>query len=160
MSNYFLHDQVHNTALNALDIDSSSGAYEFVPGVPVDVYRAAFVVTTGVTHGGSGATVDIYHRPTAGSSGSQVKQATWLIPPTVAGKVAYKDLVLPVAETTGLDGSKVNVGPGGPIRIEAGQSILFDVNSEGTAGAGYLVIEFVKLPFAGDTIENAVKDVS
>lgn len=158
MSNYYLKDAVRNTALNDLDIDSASGSYEWAPGVPVDVFRVGFSVETAITHGGAGATVDIYYRPTAGASGSQVLIDQWLIVPMAAGKVAYKDIVVPVAESTAIDGSKVNVGPDGPQRIPAGGSIFFDVNSQGTAGAGRLFIEYWKLPFAGDAIANAIKD--
>lgn len=157
MSNYYLHDTVHTTALNALDIDSASGEYIFAPGVPVDVYKVGFVVSTAITHGGSGATVDIYKRPDPANSGAQSLLKTWTIAPAVAGKVPFTKMILPVASSTGVDGSHIENGPAGPVRLNAGQAMVFDVNSQGTAGAGYLFIEFIKLPFTGAEINNAVE---
>lgn len=135
MANILVNDKVKN--LGVFNLASAATTLEFVADEVCDVYRAAFIPTTSATGSGS---VDIIKRDVVGT-GSTVLE-TWVVGAVAAGKFNYHDIVLPVAQSTGIDGSKVDVEPAGPIHLVPGQSILFDVNVAGSAGTGYLVVYY------------------
>jgi len=135
MANIVVNDKVELSP--AFNIASASTTYEFVAREVCTVWRAAFIPTTSATGSGS---IDIIKRTTVGT-GSTVLE-TWVVGAVAAGKFNYHDIILPVAQSTGLDGSKIDNEPAGPIKLYPGQSILFDVNVAAGAGTGYLAIYY------------------
>lgn len=135
MANILVNDKVRLSP--AFNIASAASTYEFVADEVCDVYRVAFIPTTSATGSGS---VDIIKRDVVGT-GSTVLE-TWVVGAVTAGAFNYHDIVLPVAQATAIDGSKVDVEPDGPIHLVPGQSILFDVNVAAGAGTGYLAVYY------------------
>jgi hypothetical protein len=135
MANILVNDKVKLSG--AFNIASAATTYEFIADEVCDVYRAAFIPTTSATGSGS---IDIIKRDVVGT-GSTVLE-TWVVGAVAAGKYNWHDIVLPVAQSTGIDGSLVDVDPAGPIHLVPGQSILFDVNVAAGAGTGYLAVYY------------------
>ncbi len=148
------------------NIDSAAAAYEFVPGHPVAVIRMGIVATTAIANAAGTVTVTATHRPTAGSATGAVLKDTMQVTGTTtvaAGAGVYRDLDIPAAATTPITSPithTVNTGPDGPIVVNPGESLIFDVGNAADSGSGYFFFEFVELPFAGTAIANMTEDTT
>lgn len=127
---------------------------------PVDVYRWGIETIAAMTPGVSGFIATLDKRITIGSDTGRVAAAggTLTRPQTTgnvpAGNLVAFDVTLKVAASVGSDGSTINVGGAGPLRVTEGQEIVFNVGTAvGAASTGYLWIEYTALPFnkAGST---------
>lgn len=136
MANILVNDKVRN--LGTFNIASAATVAEFVADEVCDVYRVAFVPTTSATGSGS---IDIIKRDVVGTGTTPVLE-TWVVGAVAAGKFNWHDIVLPIAQATASDGSKIDVEPAGPIHLVPGQSLYFDVNVAAGAGTGYLLVYY------------------
>jgi len=152
-----------------LNIDSDNDYDEYVFGGPVSVRRVGCVVTTGVTNAAGTVDVELYRRPTAGSSTNEVLLGTWRLTTTTtraAGAFLYKDLHIDDADgETAEDGTLRNEAPSSDVTapetsmdpwvILPGQSFAMKVVEPGDAGVVIPFVEVVQLPLTGPYADQA-----
>ena len=136
---------------------STGDKFYILPAAPIDVYRFG-LITQDLLDVGAQFTLPLDHRVLAGSDVGRTEVAT-LSTGTVdvaAGKVVYKDVILPVAEATQAGhlsslspGTKQNVGPTGPLHVRPGEEVVIEVtDAADTAGTGRVWIEYAAQGFA------------
>ncbi|MFH1764631.1 MAG: hypothetical protein ABIF09_10605 [Gemmatimonadota bacterium] len=162
--NYWANLRHVSLDIDDIDIDSGSDTYDFIPGRPIDLVRVGFIATTDVANAASTVTIQVIWRPTAGVNTSEEVKDTFTVTDTTTisrGSGVYRNLDIPVAQATGADGSLVDVGPSGPVRVLPGEALQFKVGNAADSGAGVLFFDYVELPFAGeDELENMSEDVT
>lgn len=142
---------------------SSTGVkFRWAPSAPVDVYKWGFIVGATALDNTTGLVMALKRRPNINSASSEVTMDTITFTngaaTVAANKGRVRELTLPVAASTGLDGSTVNVEGAGPVRVKPGEQLTIEVTTGATAGNGYLFIEYDDLPSAGsDFTANMVK---
>jgi hypothetical protein len=153
MANILVNDKVKLSG--TFNIASAATTYEFIADEVADVYRVAFIPTTTVT---GAPTMTIAYRPTVGSATDEVVKETWTVGTPAAGKFAWHNIIAPVAQSTGTDGSLIDVAPDGPIRVAPGQSVFFDVGTAASAGTGYLAVYYWAQGLAeAEALEGVIK---
>jgi hypothetical protein len=140
---------------------------------PIEIYRYGYLLTSAQDPDAGGFQLDLDFRPTAGSDAGRVNSDLLLRTDTqvvAAGKVVYKDVIIPVAEAAGDDTlsfgggttpqtSLVNVGPSGPLRVEPGQQAVLEIsNANGAVATGFVFVEYADLPF-NPGHANVIKDL-
>jgi len=142
-----------------VDLNATGDKFGFAPAGPIDVYRYGIITATAFDPDAGGFVLAIDLRPTAGSDTNRVEKATLTradAQVAAAGKVVYKKVVIPVAETTQAGhlssltpGTKQNVDPLGPLHVRPGEEVILEVtNAMGAAATGRLWIEYAELGFA------------
>lgn len=163
------------TDLGLVNLNSTGDKFSIAPAVPIDIYRFGYITAQSQDPDAGGFQLDISLRPTAGSdtNRSATKASIFRADAQVvgAGKVVYRDVIIPVAEATvtGPGGTlnKVNVGPAGPLHVRPGEEAVLAVsNAMGVAATAKLFIEYVEHDFApvssvtaADGV-NLVKDIT
>lgn len=151
-----------DAALGPVAFTSTGDKFIFTPAKPVDIYRYGFV-TNALLDVGVTFILALDWRPTAGSDTNRAEKATITTGTTdqAAGKMGYRDIILPVAAATAGDGSTVNVGPDGPLEVDPGEEVVIEVtNAADTAGTGYVWIEYVEHDIGGSRTALAVEYTS
>lgn len=144
-----------------VDFNALGDKFILTPARPVDIIRWGYITDTAQDPDAGGFKIALDHRPTAGSDTGRVEKATITradAEVSAAGAVIYNDVILAVAEATSADGSKYNVGPAGPLRVEPGQQAVIEVtDANGAASTGYVFIEYEEQPFklSGATRETS-----
>lgn len=173
-----------NYQLSAADvpnIDSAGAVSEFVFPMPVKIVKVGIIVTTAVNPDNSVAlTATLSRRPTLNSATNAVSLGVFTVMAAnatnlAAGTVVYKRLHIDDADgETAEDGSLRNEAPNSnltaaetgldPYVILPGQSfaITLDTNAEADSGAVVSFVEYVRLPFTGNLVNqtNITEDVS
>jgi len=157
------------------DQDLNAAAdYLVLGGVgPIDIYRFGYLTTSSQDPDAGGFQLDLDRRPVAGSDAGRVlvdSIARADAQVVAAGKVVYKDVVIPVAQAAGDDTlsfgggvtpqtSVVDVGPSGPLRIAPGEQAVLEVsNAVGAASTGFIWVEYAELAFDIAHV-NVIKDL-
>ena len=134
-----------------VDFNSTGDKYIYTPCGPIEIYRWGFITDVAMDPDAGGFVIALDHRITAGSDTGRTEKATITradAETVAAGKLVYGRVEIPVAEATGVDGSKVNVGPNGPLRVNPGEQAVIEVtNAVGAASTGYVFIEYADLAF-------------
>lgn len=142
---------------------SSTGVkFRYAPSSPTEVYKWGFIVGATALDNTTGLVMALKRRPNINSATNEVTQDTITFSngaaTVAANKGRVRELTLPVAASTGLDGSTVNVEGAGPVLVKPGEQLTIEVTTAATAGNGYLFIEYVEKPTAGsDFTANMVK---
>ena len=126
--------------------------YIFTPARAIDVIRWGYIVTT--AKDATSMALTLSRRPAAGSAAGKVVIST--ITDTAArsvGDVVYSEpgslTTAAATQSTGSDGSLVNVDPVGPYHVKVGQELSIELTDVADAtGAGYLFIEYQEYPFS------------
>ena len=147
-----------------VDFNATGDKFIFTPVAPVDIYRFGFVTIEAMDPDAGGFVIALDKRITVGSDTGRTEVVTITradADTVAAGKVVYKDVILPVAQATGDDGvSLVNVGPSGPLSLVPGDEAVIEVtNAVGAVSTGYVWIEYAQHGFnisASDVISDQV----
>lgn len=158
-------DNVTPTGANGpVDFNAASDKYMIRRPHPFDIVRWGLITIELLDPDAGGFQIDLDLRPTVGSDTSRVNAAGGSIvradaDTIAAGTVAYIDVVLPVAASTGSDGSIVNVDGSGPLRVNPGAEAVFEVtNTVGAASTGYVWAEIIEYPFQGTNVGRVILD--
>lgn len=153
----------NNTGPGDIDNDTPQ-TFDYIPGEPVQVVKCGFITTTTVVYDTTPSTIEVYRRPTAGASGTQVLFATLTFPTVapVAGKGVFWNLVVPVAGVTGpvfTDPGYVEAGAtfnaaAKNLLAKPGESVFFTVLHDSTSGAGTFFFEVIEKGFGGTDLSN------
>lgn len=134
-----------------IDFNATGDKYIYTPCAPIDVYRWGFITDAAMDPDAGGFVLALDHRITAGSDTGRTEKATITradAETVAAGKLVYGRVEIAVAETVAVDGSKVNVDPAGPLRVNPGEQVVIEVtNAVGAASTGYVFIEYADLAF-------------
>ena len=134
-----------------VDFNSTGDKFIYTPVTTAHVYRFGFITNTAQDPDANGFVLSLGHRITAGTDTGRVERATITRADadiTAAGRCVYADVLINVAETTAIDGSKFNVDPAGPLTAIPGQEIVISVtNANGAASTGYVFLEVMELAF-------------
>ena len=153
-----------NTDGGPVDLNATGDKFGFAPACPIDIYRFGLISAVALDPDAGGFVLALDLRPTAGSDTNRVEKDTLTradAQTVAAGKVVYRDVIIPVAETTGNDGSKVNVGPSGPLHVRPGEEVILEVtNALGAAGTARLFIEYAEQGFALTSTVTAADGVN
>lgn len=147
------------TAGGPVDFTATGDKFIFTPALPADVYRWG-IITNALLDVGAGFVAALDHRPTAGSDTNRVEKDTITVSADVAaGQVVYSQAIGADADgEVGEDGTVRYVAPTGPVEVNPGEELVIEVtNAADTAGTGYVFIEYVEKPLAGDRAENATE---
>lgn len=155
MSNYFLHDQY-------IDIGTvgNGATTAYRSPVPIDVKRVIVIVNTAQTTANAVMTIGVRDNDDTPSE----TKGNFTIPfaGSVAGQIFQVPLIGAGAETTGIDGSIVNLAGDGFIEVSPGQE-FFISEAGGAAGVFQVYLEYEKQGFAGrradGTTTNPVVDL-
>jgi len=149
------------TGVNGGPVDFNTTGDKFIltPAAPIEIYRWGIATIELMDPDAGGFVISLEHRPTIGSDVGRTVAATITradAETVAAGALVFNEVVLAVAQATGVDGSLVNVGPAGPLRVNQGEEAVVEVtNAVGAASTGYIWIEYVQLPFdATDAIKE------
>jgi len=141
-------------------VDATGVAFEWTPGVPIDILRWGFTATVAVTNAADTVVAQLIKRPTPKSAtGQTVIDACTITGTTTraAGYALYREIgTTAVAQTTEPDGSLYTVAPGGPVEINAGQQVVVNVSAAADAGDGVFWIEYLEKPFVGSRVASVV----
>lgn len=141
------------TGLNGgpVDFNATGDKYIVTPCAPIDIYRWGYITDTSQDPDAGGFVIALDHRPTAGSDTGRTEKATITradAETAAAGKLIYGRVEIVNAEATGVDGSKTNQGPSGPLRVNPGEQAVIEVtNAMGAAATGYVFVEYADLAF-------------
>ena len=147
-------------AFGPVDFNATGDVFGFAPSVPIDVYRFGILTVTAMDPDAGGFALALDHRPIAGADTNRTEkdQLRRADAQTVAaGKIVYRDVVIPVAQAAGDDAlggatvqtSLVNVGPSGPLHVRPGEEVVLEVtNAVGAASTGRVFIEYAELGHA------------
>lgn len=134
-----------------IDFNATGDKYIYTPCAPIDVYRWGFITDAAMDPDAGGFVLALDHRITAGSDTGRTEKATITradLETVAAGKLVYGRVEITVAETVAVDGSKVNVDPAGPLRVNPGEQVVIEVtNAVGAASTGYVFIDYADLAF-------------
>lgn len=134
-----------------VDFNATGDKFIYTPASKSEIYRFGFIADAAMDPDAGGFVLALDWRPTAGSDTDRVEKATITRADTetvAAGKLVYADVVIAVAQATGVDGSLVNVGPSGPLVVMPGEQAVVEVtNAVGAAATGYIFIEVMELAF-------------
>lgn len=129
-----------------VDFNATGDKFSFAPVSKIQVWRFGAIIKTAMDPDAGGFDLALDHRTVVGSDTGRTEKAVLNradAETVAAGKVLYKDVILAVAEATAGDGSKVNVGPAGPLEVNPGEQIVLEVtNAVGAASDGYVWIEY------------------
>lgn len=154
MSNYFLHDQWDS--VGALT-DGGTLVWQ-VPQV-IDVKRIILITTTAYTVAND--TVTVLRRDNDDTPSETLGTFPIAFTGSVIGDVTFVDPIGLTAQSTGLDGSIVNVAADGFIELSPGQELVFVSAGTQTAGACNVYVEYIKQGTSGrrarGTSTNVVK---
>lgn len=159
-----MHDLLHKrvkvsesatqTGANGPVVFTTTGdKYVITPGNPIGILRWGIIFS--VAKDASALVVTLATRPTAGSDTARVVSDT--LTDTATARAAGTSVERKITGTnpnqsTGSDGSKVNVGPlatllGGGVIILPGQEAVFAVTTaSASTGQGFLYAEYVEYP--------------
>lgn len=160
-----------------VDFNATGEKYILTSPVPIDVYRFGISVATTLTPTAATFTLTLKKRVTIGttSGGSTIDSLRRAVGQVVAaGKVAYRDVIVPIAETLvptgapGLGGQKFNTrSGGGPLHLKPGEEAVLEVTTAaGAASTGLVWIEYSEkgmvLPNTVATTDgaNVIQDVT
>lgn len=143
-------------AFGPVDFNATGDKFGFAPSVPIDVYRFGLLTLDAMDPDAGGFAMALDLRPTAGSDTNRTEkdQLRRADAQTVAaGKLVYRDVVIPVAETTtaglGETTQRINVGPAGPLHVRPGEEVVLEVtNAVGAVSTGRVFIEYAEQGFA------------
>lgn len=162
VSHTILENLVTNRNEGPIDFTATAAdiKFAFAPGVPIDILRFGVIAKTAFS--GTSGVVKLQKTAVLTDLSAAVDIATLTLGTAIAAnKGVYRDVVTAVAQATGLDGSLVNVKPTGPGQINPGEAALLTLSTvQGTAGTGWVFIEYVELPFVGTRIANMTKKTS
>lgn len=134
-----------------VDFNSTGDKYIYTPASKAEIYRFGFITDAAMDPDAGGFVLALDHRPTAGSDTNRAEKQTITradAETVAAGKLVYADVVIPVAEAVQGDGSKLNVGPAGPLVVMPGEQAVIEVtNAVGAASTGYVFLEVMELNF-------------
>lgn len=134
-----------------VDFNATGDKYIYTPASPSDIYRFGFITDAAMDPDAGGFVLALDWRPVAGSDAGRLEKQTITradAETVAAGKLVYADVIIPVAQATGIDGSLVNVGPAGPLHVRPGEQAVIEVtNAVGAASTGYVFVEVMELAF-------------
>lgn len=171
MSSILLHKRVARstaatpTGSNGPVVFTTTGdKFTFAPIKPVDVLRWGMLYS--VAKDATSAAFTLDKRPTVGSDTNRVTIGTITdVAARAAGIVVYQEpgtlTTAAATQSTGADGSLVNVEPVGPFHIIPGQELVIAVtDAADVSGQGTLFVEYAEYDFGGTDTAAAVKIVS
>lgn len=132
----------------------------FTPARAIDVVRWGYIVTT--AKDATSMALTLSQRPAAGSAASKVVIGT--ITDTAAravGDLVYQEpgtlTTAAATQSTGSDGSLVNVKPAGRFHVKVGQELSIELTDVAdVSGKGYLFIEYLEYPFSAASASSEV----
>ncbi len=126
-------------------VDATADAFIITPAVPIDVRRWGLVVTIAVT--GTAGVIAVDHRITAGSDTGRVN--------------AYGTKTLRLNQASMVAGQVLYVEPdNGPLEVNPGEQLVFQVTAAATAGDGVLWAEYDVKPFSGARVLPATRYIN
>lgn len=171
MSNILLHKRVAvssaatPTGSNGPVVFTSTGdKFILTPAKPIDILRWGYVIT--VAKDATTMIVQLDKRPTAGSDSSRTTIGEITDAAARAqGAVVYQEpgtgTSAALTQSTGADGSLVNVDPAGPYHITPGQQVVVEVtDAADSTGQGFVFIEYAEHDFSGSDVSAAVRIAS
>lgn len=147
-----------------VDFNATGDKFMIRRPAPFDVYRWGIITIAAMDPDAGGFQIDLDKRVLVGDDtgrgtadgGSIIRADADVI---AASNIVYVDVEVPVAQATGLDGSLVNVEPAGPLRVNPGEEIVFEVtNAVGATSTGYVWAEIAELPFNDFNFSKVTKD--
>jgi hypothetical protein len=152
MTTYYSQIRTFVSAVAALD--ATADAITFAPAQPIDIKRWGYIMTETLKDA-SACTVALDHRVTAGTDTGRLEIDTIVLATGLAlGKGVVKELVLPVAEESGSsteDGSTRNVSGTGPLQVDPGEEVIFQVTDAASTGDVTFFLEYYELPINLDS---------
>ncbi len=134
-----------------VDFNATGDKFIITPCAPIDIYRWGFVTDAAMDPDAGGFVIALDHRITAGSDSGRTEKATITradAETVAAGKLVYQRPIIAVAQAAQGDGSLLDVGPSGPVRVMPGEQAVIEVtNAVGAASTGYVFVEYVDLAF-------------
>lgn len=142
-------------------LTTTGDKFIFTPARPIDIIRWGYIIST--AKDATSMALTLAKRVTVGTDTGRVVIGT--ITDTAAralGAVVYQEpgtlATAAATQSTGVDGSLVNVDPVGPYHFVPGQEAVIAVtDAADVSGQGYLFIEYLEYPFAGSDVAAAVK---
>lgn len=135
-----------------VDFNATGDKFGFAPATPIYITRFGLLTVNAMNPDANGFVLALDHRPTAGSEAGRTEKDTLtraLAQTVAAGKIVYRDVLIPVAQATGVDKSLVNVGPAGPLLVRPGEEAVLKVtNAVGAVSTGRVWIEFIDAGWA------------
>lgn len=150
MSTYFgIRKTVVLSPDNAVDagytLNSTGDKAFWQPGQPVDILRWG-IIADGLVDVGAGMTVKLDVRSTVGTDTGRGDGDGGDI--TITADIAAGDGIY----TEELTAAAITASNPGILELDPGEEVVFQVtDAADTAGNGYFFIEYIELPFVGDT---------
>ncbi len=153
MTTYYSNVRSFVSAVAALD--STGDKITFAPAVPIDIKRWGYICTE-TAKDATACTVALDHRVTAGSDTGRLEIDTIVLATAVAlGKGVVTEVLLPVAQATAEDGSLRDVSGAGPLQVDPGEEVIFQVTDAAVTGDVTYFLEYYELPHNLDTRNSA-----
>jgi hypothetical protein len=162
------HHVTPTGAAGPVDFNATGDKWIITPAAPIWMQKFGIVCIALMDPDAGGFVLALDRRVTVGSDTGRVEVATLTradAQTIAAGTGVYREIVLPVAESTVDAGDapdhKVNVEPTGPAVFTAGQEAVFEVtNAVGAVSTGYIWAEYLQHPAAGPDFASMVKVAS